>query len=828
MTLSCSGVFFSLIITSEDLHISQNCTIKNIVFFELQLNKNMNLSTLLTSVVFLLVHFASSQDYIFDWANSAGSGSRDYGHTIIVDSAGNSYSAGKFQGVADFDPGQNVSNLSSLGGYDCFLLKHDPLGNLVWAKSIGGLGDDGIQTIIFDSIGNILVIGQYEGTVDFDPNSGVVLKTATSSSREIFVLKLTSNGNFLWVKVFAGSTYSSYGTDIKCDANGNIYTCGYFSGSVDFDPGSQTYQLSATALWDLFVQKMDANGNFQWAKKFGGNGYNYRGSIDINQQGDVFFTALFANLVDFDPNAGIFNIATNGGDDAFLLKLSSSGNLLWVKTFGGGGNDIGHDVVSDSAGYVYILGDFKNNVDFDPSTNTVLKSSAGQYDVFVVKLSPTGNFQWVRTFGGTGYDNGNSIDISPNGDLVISGTYQNTVDFDPSINTFSLTSNGDYDAFLLWLDLNGNFKDAKSLGGPGFERPDNFCFDLVGNMYITGAHSQQADFDPGLATHVLPHQGDWDIFNMKLSICYPNSAIDTIMACDSYTWIDGVTYTSNNYSATDTLTNINGCDSVVTLNLTISNTKYGVDSIVTCPPFTWIDSVTYTSSNQTAIHTLSAINGCDSVVSLHLTILPTSNIIDSVASCHPYKWIDGITYSSNDTAILNYANNQGCDSTITLYFTWFTIDLNVTKHANRFTVSESSYNVTYQWLNCDSNLAPIQGATQRSFSAPANGNYAVAVTKQGCTDTSQCQNINNVKLSPYHLSDKLRFYPNPSNGKLTLHFDDTKPVTVKVFDSSGKLLYVKSNILSSGSLLDIILAPGIYIISFENESERVSHQLIMK
>lgn len=787
----------------------------------------MNYSKLITGLLIFLTHISFSQDFIFNWVNSAGSSARDYGHSIISDSSGSSYSGGRFQGTVDFDPGISSLNLTSNGTYDCFLQKYSPTGTLIWAKSIGGIGDDGIGSIEFDPLGNILVTGYYEGTVDFDPNSGVVSKTATSSSREIFVLKIDTAGNLIWVKTFPGSTYSAYGTDIKCDSSGNIYTCGYFNGTVDFDPGIQTFSLSSTSLWDLFIQKMDSNGNFVWAKKFGGNGFNYLGSIDIDYQGNILFTGLFANTVDFDPNIGTSNISSNGGNDAFILKLSPSGNLLWVHKFGGGANDNGEDVVTDSVGNVYVLGNFNGTVDFDPSANTSYNSANGSSDIFIVKLSPGGIFLWSKSLGGTSVDNACSMTISPNNSLVISGLFKNTVDFDPGSGIYSLTSNGDYDAFVVWLDLNGNFIDAKTMGGPGYERPDDFCFDALGNIYITGAHSQQADFDPGIDTNLLPHKGDWDIFTEKLSICYPNSGIDSISACDSYTWINGVTYTSDNNTAIDTLTNVKGCDSIVTLDLTILHASSGTDSIVACAPYTWINGVTYTTSNFTDINILTSNTGCDSVVTLNLTILPSTIGFDSVTTCRPFTWIDGNTYLTSDSASFTYSNIHGCDSILFLRLNMLQMDLNIIKSGSQFTVVESS-NTTYQWLYCDSSYAPISGANSRTYTAVANGNYAVAVTKEGCTDTSSCVNINNVGFKEFQSNSDLGFYPNPTSGSIIITFSGERHLNAKVFDGLGKLVFEQTGIDQPGTKLQTNLSSGVYLLQLSDDSSRFIYPIIIR
>ena len=170
------------------------------------------------------------------------------------------------------------------------------------------------------------------------------------------------------------------------------------------------------------------------------------------------------------------------------------------------------------------------------------------------------------------------------------------------------------------------------------------------------------------ATWTLTNAAGCDsVVTLDLTINNSNAGVDTQVHRDTYTWIDGVTYTSSNNTATWTLTNAAGCDSVVTLDLTINNSNAGVDTQVHCDTYTWIDGVTYTSSNNTATWTLTNAAGCDSVVTLDLTINNSNAGVDTQVHCDTYTWIDGVTYtSSNNTATWTLTNAAGCDSVVTL------------------------------------------------------------------------------------------------------------------------------------------------------------------
>ena len=185
---------------------------------------------------------------------------------------------------------------------------------------------------------------------------------------------------------------------------------------------------------------------------------------------------------------------------------------------------------------------------------------------------------------------------------------------------------------------------------------------IDGNTYTSSNNS---------ATYTLTNAAGCDsVVTLDLTIRYSNTGTDVEDHCDSYTWIDGNTYTSSNNSATYTLTNAAGCDSVVTLDLTIRYSTTGTDVEDHCDSYTWIDGNTYTSSNNSATYTLTNAAGCDSVVTLDLTIRYSTTGTDVEDHCDSYTWIDGNTYtSSNNSATYTLTNAAGCDSVVTLDLT---------------------------------------------------------------------------------------------------------------------------------------------------------------
>lgn len=242
--------------------------------------------------------------------------------------------------------------------------------------------------------------------------------------------------------------------------------------------------------------------------------------------------------------------------------------------------------------------------------------------------------------------------------------------------------------------------------------------------------------------------------------------------CGPYSWRDGKTYSASTNKPFIEFpnSNHNGCDSFVLLNLTVNNPGFSDQSVTACGSYKWINGVTYTSSNDTATYTYTggAYNGCDSTVKLNLTINQPDTGYDPVIACKKYKWIDGITYaSSNNTASFTFPGGayNGCDSIVILNLGIIKVTTTVSKNLTVLTSNE--FNAVYQWLDCDKGYRPIAGATNRTFEPDSSGHYAVSVTKDGCTDTSACIEVV-VENSAIWTTEKcsVRIYPSPANGKL--------------------------------------------------------------
>ena len=475
--------------------------------------------TLFTLIVTISISLVSNAQNM-DWAKSFGSSGEDDAHSITADVNGNIYSTGRFTSTVDFDPGPGVTNLTSNGGSDWFIQKLDPNGNLLWVQSFGSAQDDYCYSIKTDASGNVYTTGYYWGTVDFDANAGTTNLTAIGQN-DVFIQKIDPNGNLIWAKSFGGALWD-FGISIDIDLSGNVFTTGYYTGTVDFDPGAGVLNLSVVGSADVFVQKLDSNGDFLWAKSFGGSGDDNPESIHIDSNGDIYITGHYSSTsVDFDPNAGTTILPLIGNVDVFIEKLDQNGDLVWAKVFGGSGIDYGYSIITDQSGNVYTTGYFLSSVDFDPNAGVTNASSNGFADVFLQKLDQSGNFTWVKTFGSANSEMGRSIDVDVNGNIYITGDFMGPTDFDPGAGTTILTSNGGTDAFVQKLDSNGDFAWARSFGGANHDFGRSISVDANDNVFTLGDFSGTADFDPNAGITNLTSNGLKDIFVQKMIQCVP-------------------------------------------------------------------------------------------------------------------------------------------------------------------------------------------------------------------------------------------------------------------------------------------------------------------
>lgn len=442
--------------------------------------------------------------------------------SMTLDRSGNIYSTGYFTGTVDFDPGEGIANLASLGFNDIFILKLNSDGNFLWVKQLSGTNSEAASSIAIDRDGNVITSGNFAGTVDFDPGS-TVANLSSNGDDDAFISKLDSSGNYIWAKSFGGSGRDS-GINVAVDNNGNICVTGIFSATVDFDPGAGIVNFTSLGELDVFISKFDSSGNFIWGNGRGGQGREVGQGATFDSSGNVYSLGYFNQTVDFDPGEGTANLASTGGNDLFISKFDSAGIFLWAQRIGNTGSDGGASITFDSTGNIVFTGYFSGTVDFDPGVGVANLTSAVSGENFISKFDSSGNYLWAKRLGGSGADRGMNIAVDGFGNIYSTGYFNGTVDSDPGDGVVSLASDGSSDIFISKLDTSGNYLWAKRLGGLGADRGVNIAVDSIGNSYSSGYFSRTSgdmtvstDFDPGDGVANFISTGGYDVYILKLT-----------------------------------------------------------------------------------------------------------------------------------------------------------------------------------------------------------------------------------------------------------------------------------------------------------------------
>lgn len=752
----------------------------------------------------------------FIWGKQLGGPRSTLVKSFHVDMAGNVYSTGSFSGTTDFDPGPGVYNLSAdpFPIPECnaiFISKLDQDGNFKWAKQIGGTSPEfSGHGITVDVSGNVLTTGYIVGITDMDPGPTVDNQGANGIVN-CFVEKLDNNGNYIFGKLFSGNSNGN-GKYIATDNNGNIYTSGYFDGTVDFDPGPGTYNLvSPFNSFTPFISKLNASGNFVWAKK------------DIG--GAIVVDAL-QNFFTYDA----------GVSTGILTKYDLNGNTMWSKITGGSAyvSYQSAPIKLDASGNIFITGKFRYSQDFDPGPGVFTMTATGAgftSDIFICRLDPNGNFVWAVGFGGFAEDYALSLTLDDAGSVYTSGVYNLTVDFDPGPGVYNLSPGiGGGGIFI--------HKMAHCLNTTYSTLNVNTC-----NTYTLNNVTYNSS---GTYTQTIPNASGCDsIITLNLVLGGSNTTF-TVSACESYNWNNQIYTASGTYS--DTLAASDGCDSIINLTLNIKNKSLSFINISICEgqnyyghtlPGTYIDTFTaangcdsirtlsllvnskkystlinticqgqsylgYTSSGI-YVDTLIAINGCDSLRTLNLTVNPAYRLPENKAICEGNSYL-GHTIAGiyNDT--LSTVN--GCDSIINL-------TLSVDKPPNPYIGNDTIICMTQTLVLSPGKFDAYlwqDGSTQDHYTVTRDGFYEVTVTNSCGTATTKIK-ISTNSCTWYFPNS---FTPN-SDGKndvfKILNAFNVSNYTLTIFNRYGQKVFETNDYLKGwdGHYLSQIADQGSYV-----------------
>lgn len=422
---------------------------------------------------------------------------------LAVDSQGDVILAGYFNGTVDFTPSVAGGDLAAAGRTDGFIAKYTAAGDLLWARRFGGEDYDLVNDMACDDAGNIYLAGRFLGTADFDPSDAVVLHSSPSQFMG-YALKLTSAGEFSWVRMLTGEGYTEP-TALAVNRDGTVALTGVFDGTVDLDPGTQASQTAIQTSrgdLDVFVTRWDTTGAFLWGTSIGSPDAEFAADVAIDAVGDIVVAG------DYKGTIAAWALTSAGERDVFVAKYRQAGDS-WNASLGGTGNELASAVTLDAAGNVYVTGSFQKMADFDPAETQFFLTAADTNDfgsdVFVGRLSESGEFRWAARLGNNNPLSESSSDIAalPSGSVVVTGGLAGAAQ--------------DSDVFLAEFHAGGGPVWQTLLAGPDGETGRAVALDGAASVYTAGDFAATTDFDPGPASFTVPAPGSGGVTRMFLS-----------------------------------------------------------------------------------------------------------------------------------------------------------------------------------------------------------------------------------------------------------------------------------------------------------------------
>ncbi len=380
---------------------------------------------------------------------------------------------------AGTDPDDECGQASCGGDGACQFAAHQ------WSKAFGGIVEDEIRDVAIDSAGNIIIVGEFNGTLDFD---GTVL--TTDGDDDGFAAKLDPHGNVLWAKAF-GESQGMGGQAVRgvaVDGQDRVVIAGDYSVEIEIDGNV----VLADGVVDLFVAVLDPDGGHVWSKGFGPTSAVLTArrvkDVAVDPSGNILVTGEFKGDIDFDGH--VIDDGGGGSESTFLVKLNAAGVHQWSATYGvATSSDQGLAVATASNGDVVLCGFFNGTVNFGGQP----LSAAGGNDIYVARFDANGNHAWSRRYGDTADQRCTALEVDAAGQVYFGGSMAGTVNFGGG----DLSASDGLDAFVAQLDAVGGYVSAASWPGTGDQAVVDFAHDSLGHLVVTGSLRGSIDFGNG-------------------------------------------------------------------------------------------------------------------------------------------------------------------------------------------------------------------------------------------------------------------------------------------------------------------------------------------
>lgn len=680
-----------------------------------------------------------------------------------------------------------------------------------WAKKLGGTNVEEGMAITTDASGNSLSTGYFKGTVDFDPGPGTYT-LSSYGAEDVYVVKLDPLGNFIWACQLGGSLIDQ-AFDVTCDQFSNVYVTGNFQGTADFDPAVSSLTFAAAGNADAFILKLSSVGSLVWAKQLEGDNWGEAQSLKVDLYGNVFTVGIFTGIVDFDPGPAVVNVSGFNGS-GFILKLDPIGDYLWTGNFNGAPQAID----ADASGNIYVTGHFTGTTDFDLGPGTFYLFT-GPMEIFVTKLDNNGGFIGAVSMGGPQPDLARDICIDINKNVLITGSFNVTADFDPGPGTYTITSKGFDDIFVAKLDSMLNFTWAAAMGSSTSEHGYGIQTDTAGYVYSTGYFIGNVDFDPGPGTYTF-----------MPSNFYEDGYISKLSPAGNFVW---AVWLGNNGSD-------RSYDLHVDEAANIYSTGY-FQNTVDFDPGPGTSSLTMAGGLDSYVHKLAKCNipspPLNTSPSGALSICDRQSTILSMSSVGLVSWYSSATATNALVTDLNYTTTILATGTYTYYAGAYTCDqsasrtvVTVTVHPNvsatvsslyicegESTVLYASGAYSFTWSTGQvSNSITVSPVITSTFSVQGNATQGCNNSAMLTVSVSACVGLG----SNTQVITSVEIFPNPFSEILTIHTN--KPGSkLYLFDPKGILVHTQE-ITEEYTTLNCDLAAGVYFLRYGAHTVKVA------
>ncbi len=441
------------------------------------------------------------------FAVGIGGGSGDTAEAVGVLSDGTTVVVGSFRDTAVFGQGEtNQTSLTSAGVSDVYVARYDAAMHLMWVRHIYGPANDQGLAIAVTSSDAILVAGSYRQALTFslgEPNP-VTLQSNGSSDTNGFLARFYADGSLDWVQDITGSGIQAV-QGLSVASDGTAFVTGLLTVGAVFAPSqSGETTLPSFGAEDAFVASYDVNGQLLWAKLAGGTGNEWGEAVGAHPAGGCVVTGSFSGSAIF----GFFEVnntvlTSAGGDDAFIARFDSTGDLLWAKRAGGPMAQSGRCIATTPNGAIYVTGDFESTMVFAPGeTSSTVLNAIGTADVFLARYLSDGSIDWATQVAGSSGAFGKAVATRPDESIVIGGHFKANATFDPGMGTQTILTTGaeQIDAFVACYTTTGAVQWALRAGGMGTDRTRGLACLPSGHTMVVGNFQETAAFGIGDAT----------------------------------------------------------------------------------------------------------------------------------------------------------------------------------------------------------------------------------------------------------------------------------------------------------------------------------------